>query len=115
MRDMVAPGEDDMGGNPLQEGILGDYQHGQKRDESYASVHAALTPQFPCPNCGETCNADFCLNCGTSPGWPNVRTQLGEEGKKIPSVYPAEITGVLPPDPGSIHSRLTDLYRQTHE
>lgn len=38
MRNMPAPGEEDMGGNPLQEGILGDYQNRGVRDESYASV-----------------------------------------------------------------------------
>lgn len=48
-RNMVAPGEDDMGGNPLQEGILGTtdggWAHPSKRDETYASV-------------GETSNQD---------------------------------------------------------
>jgi hypothetical protein len=31
---------DDMGGNPLREGILGDYDNRSKRDESFASVKA---------------------------------------------------------------------------
>lgn len=33
--------QDDMSGNPLQEGILGDWQNRAKRDESFASVHHA--------------------------------------------------------------------------
>lgn len=45
MRNMVEPGVGDMGGNPLQEGILGDYQNRGVRDESYASVRA-------CNECG---------------------------------------------------------------
>jgi GNAT superfamily N-acetyltransferase len=40
MRNMPAPGEEDSGGNPLQEGILGDYQPMRKRDESFASLAA---------------------------------------------------------------------------
>lgn len=49
MRDMPAPGEEDTGGNPLQEGILGDYQNRGVRDESFAaSVITAkdLEPDF---------------------------------------------------------------------
>lgn len=42
MRDMPEPGMEDSGGNPLQEGMLGDWQNREKRDESYASVK----PQF---------------------------------------------------------------------
>lgn len=40
LRDMPAPGEQDMGGNPLQEGVLADggWQNRMKRDESFASV-----------------------------------------------------------------------------
>lgn len=40
---MPEPGKADMGGNPLQEGILADngWQNRQKRDESFASVTAA--------------------------------------------------------------------------
>lgn len=60
MRDMPEPGMEDSGGNPLQEGILGDYQNRGVRDESYASV------------------------------------------KKPDIEIPAEVTGILPPDPESI-------------
>ena len=40
MRNMPAPGEKDMGGNPLQEGFMADggWQNRMKRDESFASV-----------------------------------------------------------------------------
>lgn len=38
MRDMPAPGEEDTGGNPLQEGVLGDFQNRGVRDEAFASV-----------------------------------------------------------------------------
>lgn len=40
---MPAPGEEDMGGNPLKEGILADggWQNRMKRDESFASVRTA--------------------------------------------------------------------------
>lgn len=43
MRNMPAPGEKDMGGNPLQEGFMADggWQNRMKRDESFASVAAA--------------------------------------------------------------------------
>jgi hypothetical protein len=43
MRNMPAPGEQDTGGNPLQEGILADggWQNRMKRDESFASVKTA--------------------------------------------------------------------------
>lgn len=43
MRNMPAPGEEDMGGNPLQEGILADggWQNRKVRDESFASVRAS--------------------------------------------------------------------------
>jgi hypothetical protein len=41
LRDMPQDGaSDDMGGNPLREGILGDYDNRSKRDESFASVKA---------------------------------------------------------------------------
>jgi uncharacterized Zn finger protein (UPF0148 family) len=42
LRNMPAPGEKDMGGNPLQEGILADngWKGRQNRDESFASVAA---------------------------------------------------------------------------
>lgn len=43
MRDMPEPGMEDSGGNPLQEGILGDYQNRGVRDESYASVRSTIT------------------------------------------------------------------------
>jgi RimJ/RimL family protein N-acetyltransferase len=44
MRNMPAPGEDDMGGNPLQEGIYADggWANRMKRDESFASVRTAF-------------------------------------------------------------------------
>lgn len=42
MRNMPDPGGEDTGGNPLQEGILGDYQNRAVRDESFASVHPPL-------------------------------------------------------------------------
>ncbi len=44
MRNMPAPGEKDMGGNPLQEGILADggWQNRKVRDESFASVNASM-------------------------------------------------------------------------
>jgi NADH pyrophosphatase NudC (nudix superfamily) len=69
MRNMPAPGEEDMGGNPLQEGILADggWQNRQKRDESFASVQAAHPydrwlnqPQYGsiCPRCGEEMEID---------------------------------------------------------
>lgn len=48
MRNMPAPGEQDMGGNPLQEGIMGQIDGGWKgkgkRDESFASVRTAAEP-----------------------------------------------------------------------
>lgn len=44
MRNMPAPGEEDPGGNPLQEGILGDYQNRARRDESFASVRGRVDP-----------------------------------------------------------------------
>lgn len=49
MRDMPAPGEEDMGGNPLQEGIMGQIDGGwdnrMKRDESFASSRrSTITP-----------------------------------------------------------------------
>lgn len=43
VRDMPDPGEEDTGGNPLQEGILGDYQNSKVRDEAFASVR---DPEF---------------------------------------------------------------------
>lgn len=46
MRDMPEPGMEDSGGNPLQEGILGDYQNRGVRDESYASVQHPEEPEF---------------------------------------------------------------------
>lgn len=41
LRNMPAPGEEDMGGNPLQEGILGDWKGRGNRDEAFASVRTA--------------------------------------------------------------------------
>ena len=38
MRNMPEPGMEDSGGNPLQEGILGDWQNSKVRDEAFASV-----------------------------------------------------------------------------
>lgn len=53
MRNMPAPGEEDMGGNPLQEGILGGQDGGWKnrgvRDESYASVQKDIDPDVEIP------------------------------------------------------------------
>lgn len=46
MRNMPEPGMEDSGGNPLQEGILGDYQNRGVRDESYASVQHLEEPEF---------------------------------------------------------------------
>jgi len=51
LRDMAGPGYDqDMGGNPLQEGILGQtdggWQNRQKRDESFASVKTQDNMRF---------------------------------------------------------------------
>lgn len=47
MRNMPAPGEQDMGGNPLQEGVWanidGGWKHKMKRDESFASVKKSAT------------------------------------------------------------------------
>lgn len=54
---MPAPGEKDVGGNPLQEGIYADTDGGWKnrqvRDESYASTHTGGIQFPPCPNCGQ--------------------------------------------------------------
>lgn len=52
MRNMSAPGENDMGGNPLKEGILADggWQNRLKRDESFASVHHAQPKDYHDPN-----------------------------------------------------------------
>jgi DNA-directed RNA polymerase subunit RPC12/RpoP len=57
LRDMVDPSTgDDAGGNPLQEGILGQtdggWDPGRKRDESFASVKQGAHGLIPCPNCG---------------------------------------------------------------
>lgn len=46
MRDMPAPGEEDTGGNPLQEGVLGDFQNRGVRDEAFASVEKPAEPDF---------------------------------------------------------------------
>jgi hypothetical protein len=50
-RGMPAPGEQDMTGNPLMEGIWGSidggWQNRMKRDESYASVRRAQNPHNP--------------------------------------------------------------------
>lgn len=79
MRNMPEPGMEDSGGNPLQEGILGDYQNRGVRDESYASVKKSERyqpdiPDYPpvpqssevsqygheqiqCPQCGSDLDA----------------------------------------------------------
>lgn len=77
MRNMPAPGEEDMGGNPLQEGFMADggWQNRMKRDEAFASTKTAWwgqrqqgLPGSLCPNCKSsgTVNADdgYCHNCG---------------------------------------------------
>lgn len=46
MRNMPSPGGEDTGGNPLQEGILGDYQNRGVRDESFGSMLSATEPEF---------------------------------------------------------------------
>jgi predicted nucleic acid-binding Zn-ribbon protein len=64
LRNMVDPYTgDDTGGNPLQEGILGEtdggWQNRQKRDESFASVRAAGSDywqRFPNYNAGAHCS-----------------------------------------------------------
>lgn len=87
MRNMPAPGEEDAGGNPLQEGILADggWQNRMKRDESFASVKKAgdrgpfdmSDGEYPlpsggqgqyqtCPNCkeGQMSDQGECYRCG---------------------------------------------------
>jgi len=86
-RGMPAPGERDMTGNPLQEGIWatidGGWQNRMKRDESYASLRRADRyvgmPGTKCPNCGAegTINDESgrCIYCGyTIPydGWEQL-------------------------------------------
>ena len=55
IRNIPEPGMEDSGGNPLQEGILGDYQNRGVRDESYASVKKSSEKynEFGerCPHC----------------------------------------------------------------
>lgn len=43
---MPEPGTEDAGGNPLQEGILGDWQNRGVRDEAFASVQHPEDPKF---------------------------------------------------------------------
>lgn len=74
MRNMPEPGGNDMGGNPLQEGILADngWQHRQKRDESFASVGSTLdmTPHLPWAYAAE--EPEFQLEQVTPPGGHTV-------------------------------------------
>jgi hypothetical protein len=67
MRDMPAPGEEDTGGNPLQEGVLGDFQNRGVRDEAFASVHHADFQQ----------KLDQVRNCPHPPEHQNLDTQHG--------------------------------------
>jgi hypothetical protein len=110
MRDMPEPGMDDSGGNPLQEGILGDYQHPSKRDESFASVQAGIgggPPSadydsimgdhelaqrgVPFPEQCRHCEGNGCQACG---------------GQGVVTPTPDfEVTGVLPPEDGSVRAR----------
>jgi hypothetical protein len=158
MRNMPAPGEEDMGGNPLQEGVLGDYQNRGVRDESYASVRqgheydeSLYDSYIPadqwgddtydryghrCPTCkspnvisnsNENPLGITCADCGWAgerliepasdpSGFAHPDPWMDNEpgsltlpatwakGKDIePDIeIPAEVVGVLPPDPESI-------------
>lgn len=122
MRNMPEPGMEDSGGNPLQEGVLGDYQNRGVRDESYASVKKAtisledyfqklqtiegefLSKGYPAPEAHQL--AAECLSHllvkEVQPEYQSPVHSLAsthEEDNKEPEF---EVTGVLPPDPGSI-------------
>jgi hypothetical protein len=104
LRNMPEPGMDDSGGNPLQEGILGDYQHPSRRDESFASVQSANEPwdrAYPfanateCPKCGGLTDEGICPHCGHQDE-PDF-----------------ELTGVMPPEDGSVRSHNERMDKQT--